>query len=140
MPTFAPTDPRGIRAKLAPSVFDSWGKSKAKTLGRILGMDEFNIEDLAGPLGVGVAVVKRLKPSQLLEKLVERNSAGGVSNVTGGPVAEAYRYMSGMGSLKHSEAEAEDRYRKTGLHLGKFRTLKENEAYAGSLSEQQGRR
>ena len=47
---------------------------------------------------------------------------------------------SGMGSLKHSEAEAEDRYRKTGLHLGKFRTLKENEAYAGSLSEQQGRR
>ena len=47
---------------------------------------------------------------------------------------------SGMGSLKHSEAEAEDRYRKTGLHLGKFRTLKENESYAGSLSEQQGRR
>ena len=47
---------------------------------------------------------------------------------------------SGMGSLKHSGAEAEDRYRKTGRHLGKFRTLKENEAYAGSLSEQQGRR
>ena len=40
----------------------------------------------------------------------------------------------------HSRSEAEVRYRKTGRHLGKFRTLKENEAYAGSLSEQQGRR
>ena len=47
---------------------------------------------------------------------------------------------SGMGSLKHSGAEAEDRYRKTGHHLGKFRTLKENEEYAAALSEQQGRR
>ena len=47
---------------------------------------------------------------------------------------------SGMGSLKHSGAEAEDRYRKTGHHLGKFRTLKENEEYAGALSKAQGRR
>ena len=47
---------------------------------------------------------------------------------------------SGMGSLKHSGAEAEDRYRKTGRHLGKFRTLKENEEYAGALSKAQGRR
>ena len=41
---------------------------------------------------------------------------------------------------KHSGAEAEDRYRKTGHHLGKFRTLKENEEYAGALSKAQGRR
>ena len=41
---------------------------------------------------------------------------------------------------KHSGAEAEDRYRKTGHHLGKFRTLKENEEYAGALSKAQERR
>ena len=41
---------------------------------------------------------------------------------------------------RHSGAEAEVRYRDTGRHLGKFRTLKENEAYAAALSEQQGRR
>ena len=43
-------------------------------------------------------------------------------------------------SKRYSAYDAEARYRKTGLHLGKFRTLKENEEYAGSLSEQQGRR
>ena len=40
----------------------------------------------------------------------------------------------------HSGADAEDRYRKTGLHLGVFSSLKENEEYAAALSEQQGRR
>jgi hypothetical protein len=40
----------------------------------------------------------------------------------------------------HSGAEAEVRYRDTGRHLGKFRTLKENEEYAEALSKAQGRR
>ena len=40
----------------------------------------------------------------------------------------------------HSGADAEARYRKTGLHLGIFGTLEENEAYARALSDQQGRR
>ena len=46
----------------------------------------------------------------------------------------------GRGSQLHTGEEAEARYRTKLLHLGKFRTLKENEAYAAALSEQQGRR
>ena len=37
----------------------------------------------------------------------------------------------------HDAGEAEDRYRQTGLHLGKFDTLDNNESYAGRLSEHQ---
>ena len=47
----------------------------------------------------------------------------------------------------HTPEVAEKRYRdavtdpnKTALHLGKFKTLEDNVAYAGALSEQQGRR